>query len=182
MGTGHWVGHKCSQVMSPGGHTHTSGSLENCQRSDCTCEAHIDYSEDLLLLICRDTVLSICHRAESHWWSQSYRSYKADRGKNGFAAGRSIPPHTHCSVFPQRWACRRTVLSEHHRPSQTGTLPHHSHRPYNRWHPVRKSVLCRCHTEVLWFPFCTHTAQKEDCRVCSLSRGGYTGRAHIHHH
>lgn len=182
MGTGHWVGHKWSQVMSPGGHTHTSGSLENCQQSDGTCEAHTDYSEDLLLLICRDTVLSICHRAESHLQSRPYRSYKADRGKSGFAAGRSTPPHTHCSVSPQHWTCRRTVPSKHHRPSQSGTPPRHSHRPYNRRRPVRRSVPCRYHTEVLWLPFCTHTAQKEDCRVCSLSRGGYTGRAHSHRH
>lgn len=32
------------------------------------------------------------------------------------------------------------------------------------------------------FFFCMHTAQEVDRRAGSLSPGGYTGRAHIHHH
>lgn len=166
--------------MSPRSHTHTSGSLENCHWSDCTCEAHTDYSEDLLLLICKDIVLLICHTAESHLPSQSYHSCKADRGKNSFAEGRSIPPNIGCIVSLLPWACRRTALSWRHRRSQTGIQPRHSHRPYNWQRPVRKSVLCRCHTEVLWLLSCTRTARKEDRRFCSLSRGHCSGRAHIH--
>lgn len=168
--------------MSPRSHSHTSGSLGNCQWLNCTCEAHTDYSEDLWLLICKDIVLWICHTAESHWLSQSYRSYRAGRGKNYFAVGSHIRPNIHCTLCRPHLVYSCTALSWRHRHSQGGTQLCHSHRPCNRWHPTHRSVLCRCHTEVLGLRFCTHTAQKEDCRVCSPSRGGYTDRAHIHHH
>lgn len=168
--------------MSPRSRTHTSGSLGSRPWSDCTCEAHTDGSGDLLLLICKDTVLLICHTAENHSLSRSYHSHRAGRGENYFAVGRSIPPNIPYTVFLPRWAYSGTALSRRHRPSRGGTQLGRSHRPCNRWRPARKSVLCRCHTEVPGLLFCTHTAQKEGCRVCSRSRRGDSDRAHIHHH
>lgn len=130
-GTHHWVHHRRSQVMSPRSHTRTSGSLGNHQWSDCTCDAHTDYTEDLLFLLGKDTVLLICHTAESHLLSQSYHNYRTGRGKNYFAAGWSIPPNIDCTVSLQRGAYSGIALSACHRQSQGGTQLGCSHRPCN---------------------------------------------------
>lgn len=184
IGTGHWRGHKCFQVLFPRNRAHTPGTLEDCPLSDWTCVAHTGGSTDLLLLLCKDMVPLICHATESHLLSRSSHSCKAKGGRNLSVVDWRSPPHTDCTVSLQRWTYRYTVLSRHHRWSQPGSQSCYSHRPYKCCWPTRKGFLCKCHTSTLWilfFFFCMHTAQEVDRRAGSLGHGGYSGRAHIHH-
>lgn len=162
-------------------HSHTWRPWR-CPLSHWACEAHTGGSTDLLLLLCKDMIPLICHTTESHLLSWSSHSCKAKGGRNLSVVDWSFPPHTDCTVSLQRWTYRCTVLSRHHIWSQLGSQSCYSHRPYKCAGQAVKVFSANVTLKSFGSFFCMHTAQEVDRRPGSLSHGGYSGRAHIHHH
>lgn len=168
--------------MCPERHSHNAGSRGGCSCWGCTYEARTDYTEGQLHQLCKDTVLLICHKAESRLLYLPYHSYKADKQRNDFLVLCGSHLGIRHIVFLQYLVYRHIAPSSHRTRFQKMTLQHYIHKPYNQLHPAHKSCPCRCHSEALSLVLYNCTAQREGCRTGSLSHGCCTNKAHIHLH
>lgn len=175
-------GHKLFLPTCPERHSRRVGSRGRCSRWGCTSAACTDCTEGQSHQPCKDIVLLICHKAESHWLSLPSHSYMADKGRSDLSALCGTHPGTRRSAFPRYLVYTHIALSSRHTRFPKSSLQHHIHKPYNQLHPAHKSCPCRCHIGALSLVLYNCTAQREGCRIGSLSRGCCTNKAHIHLH
>lgn len=175
-------GHKLFLPTCPEHHSHRAGSRGRRSCWGCTHAARTGCTEGQWHQLCKDTVLSICHKAESHLLSLPSRSYMADKERSDLSAPGGTHPGTRRSAFPRYLVYRHIAPSSRCTRFPKSTLQHHIHKPYNQLHPAHKSCPCRCHREALSLVLYNCTARREGCRIGSLSRGCCTNKAHIHLH
>jgi len=123
------------------------------------CEACTDCTEGQLHQLCTDTVLLICHKAESHLLYLPYHSHMADKQRNDLLVFGGSHLGIRCIVFLQYSVCMHIALSLHHTQFQQMTLQCYIHKPYSQLHPAHKSCPRRCHREVLLLVLYNCTAQ-----------------------
>lgn len=175
-------GHKLFLPTCPERRSRNAGSRGGCSCWGCTYEACTDCTEGQLHQLCKDTVLWICHKAQSHLLYLPYRSYMADRQRNDLPALCGSHLGIRRIVFLRYLVYRHTALSSRRTQFRKTTPRRYIHKPYNPLHPARRSCPRRCHSEALSLVLYNCTARREGCRIGSLSHGCCTNKAHIHLH
>lgn len=168
--------------MYPEHHSHNAGSQGGCSCWGCTYEACTDCTEGQLHQLCKDTVLLICHKEESHLLYLPYHSHMAGKQRNACLVLCGSHLGICCIVFLQYLVYMHIALSLHCTLFQKTNLQCYTHKPCSQSHLAHKSCPHRYRSEVLLLVLYSCTAQLEDCKIGSLSHGCCTNKAHIHLH